>query len=326
MQQFEHTIFMDLSSGDFAAHSLLLFRFQYEQNAIYREYCDRLSVKPETVFSLDKIPFLPVSFFKTHQVKTTSFTPEIVFSSSGTGGMSSSHHYVKKTALYEKSFIKGFEHFYGDPSQYVFLALLPSYLEREGSSLIYMMEKFVKMSNSHDSGFYLYEHRKLYEKLTQLQLEHKKVILLGVSFALLDFAEKYRLAFPELLVFETGGMKGRRKEPVKEELHDILKTAFGVQFIHSEYGMCELLSQAYSSGNNIFRTPPWMKLLLRDEKDPLSTSSELTSGVINVIDLANIYSCAFIATDDLGKINGSGMEVLGRLDSAEVRGCNLLIM
>ena len=325
MRQFEHTVFLNLSSGDFAAHSLLLFRFQYEQNAIYREYCDRLSVKPESVDSIDKIPFLPVSFFKSHQVKTTSFSPETVFSSSGTGGMLS-HHYVKKTALYEKSFIKGFEHFYGDPSQYVFLALLPDYLEREGSSLIYMMEKFVEMSSSHDSGFYLYEHQKLYDKLSRLQLEHKKVILFGVSFALLDFAEKYRLDFPELLVFETGGMKGRRKEPVKEELHDILKTAFGVPAIHSEYGMCELLSQAYSSGNNIFRTPPWMKLLLRDEKDPLSTSFELTSGVINVIDLANIYSCAFIATDDLGKINGCGMEVLGRLDSAEVRGCNLLVI
>jgi phenylacetate-coenzyme A ligase PaaK-like adenylate-forming protein len=326
MRHLEHSIFQDFSVSDFTAHALLLFRYQYEQNSVYRDYCDKLSVDYENVFSLDKIPFLPISFFKTQQVVTTNFKPEIVFSSSGTTGMSPSHHYVKKLALYEKSFLTGFKFFYGDPSQYTFLALLPGYLERENSSLIYMIKKFIEISGSPDSGFFLNEYDNLYKTLVKLQFQKKKVILFGVSFALLDFAEKYQFDFPELLVFETGGMKGLREELVKEELHDILKTSFGVPTIHSEYGMCELLSQAYSCGNNIFKTPPWMKLFLRDEKDPLFTSPDLTTGVINVIDLANVFSCAFIATDDLGRQNDSGMELLGRLDSAEVRGCNLLVM
>ena len=326
MQILSQDIFSSLSEESFTLLAIELFQFQYRHNELYRAYCQHLHINPDKVKQWQEIPFLPVSFFKTHRVVTTQFEPEIIFSSSGTSGMQNARHEVKSLALYEKSFIESFRHFYGNPEQYCFLALLPSYLEREGSSLIYMLEKLISCSSSQESGFYLYEHQQLYETLLQLKASGKKTILFGVSFALLDFAEQYHIDFPELIIFETGGMKGRRKEIVKEELHALLQQTFGVPSIHSEYGMCELLSQAYSLGRNIFQTPPWMKILLRDEKDPFHISDSFSSGGINIIDLANVYSCAFIATDDLGRKHANGMEIIGRLDSADVRGCNLLVL
>ena len=240
--------------------------------------------------------------------------------------MQQSKHLIKDAIIYQTSLTEGFRYFYGDPSDYTFLALLPNYLEQKHSSLVYMMDSLMRQSQSKESGYYLYNHEDLYNKLIQLRDNKQKTILWGVTFALLDFAEKYTLDFPELIVFETGGMKGRRKEMVKEELYDTLCKSFGVPDIHSEYGMCELLSQAYSKGGNIFATPPWMRLRLRNEKDPLDGSNTVGTGVINVIDLANIYSCSFIATEDLGRRHPKGIEVLGRLDHAQIRGCNLMVL
>ena len=310
----------------FEQSALSVFRFQYDNNPVYQAYCQHLSIQKEQVTSLADIPFLPISFFKTHEVKTTSFTPELTFRSSGTTGMTQSQHHIKDENLYRQSLIQGFRHFYGNPSDYTFLALLPNYLEQQNSSLIYMMETLMHESGAPDNGYFLYNHEDLYKKLIQLRDNHRNTILWGVTFALLDFAESYQLNFPELIVFETGGMKGRRKEMVKDELYAILRNAFGVPDIHSEYGMCELLSQAYSHGGNVFATPPWMQLRLRSEKDPLDGSDTVSTGVINVIDLANIYSCSFIATEDLGRRHPQGIEVLGRLDHAQIRGCNLLVL
>ena len=314
------------SEEDFGKTALRIFHFQYENNSVYRSYCQCLNIDKEHVRELRQIPFLPISFFKTHEVKTTEFTPELTFQSSGTTGMQHSRHLVKDAQLYRRSLLESFRHFYGKPSDYVFLALLPNYLEQKHSSLIYMMETLMHESGVADNGYYLYNHEDLYQKLLQLRDNHQKAILWGVTFALLDFAEHYQVDFPELVVFETGGMKGRRKEMVKEELYEILQKAFGVPAIHSEYGMCELLSQAYSKGGNLFTTPPWMRICLRNEKDPLDTSDTVGTGVINVIDLANIYSCSFIATEDLGRRHPQGFEVLGRLDHSQLRGCNLMVL
>ena len=319
------TIFHPFSDVEFEKHALALFRYQYEKNEVYRSFCNLLKINIKEVANLTQIPFLPISFFKTHQVKTDTFVPETEFWSSGTTGKETSKHVVKDIALYERSFLNAFEYFFGDPKDYCFLALLPNYLEQKHSSLIYMMNKLISYSKYAESGFYLYNYEELYKKIIILKDKKIKTILFGISFALLDFANKFVFNAPELMVFETGGMKGRHPELIKEELHQILCNAFGVKKIHSEYGMCELLSQAYSHGDNLFATPPWMKLLLRDEKDPLHCSATLTTGAINVIDFANIHSCAFIATDDLGKRAANNMmEVLGRLDAAQVRGCNLL--
>lgn len=319
-------VFHDYSEDEFLAHALKLFGYQYSNNQIYYDFCCKIHKNPSNVTALEKIPFLPISFFKTHTIKTTDFTEEKIFYSSGTTGNNNAKHFVKSLDLYTKSFVSSFERFYGSPAEYTFLALLPNYLEQGHSSLIYMMQTLINLSSQKQSGFYLYNYEDLYNQLIDLQNNNKKTILFGVSYALLDFARKYRLSFPELIVFETGGMKGRGKEMVKEELHAILKNCFGVSSIHSEYGMCELMSQAYSKGENLFSSPPWMRLILRDEKDPFNLSSTLASGIINVIDFANCYSCAFIATDDIGKRNGSQMELLGRCDDAQIRGCNLLIM
>lgn len=318
----------------FVEYALSIFAFQYENNVVYGEFCKRIGVDPEQVTMLDQIPFLPISFFKTHQVKTTSFVEEKIFSSSGTTGMEHSKHYIKSLDLYQKAFYASFNYFYGDPSSYTFLALLPNYLERNDSSLVYMMEHFIQNSSSKESGFYIYNHQELFNKLLYLRENGRKTILFGVTFALLDFIEKYQIDFPDLIVFETGGMKGRRKELVKEELHLMLKNGFTVSKIHSEYGMCELLSQAYSCGENLFQTPPWMKMVIRDEKEPIpnqnlhqGTSQNPKSGVINIIDFANLYSCAFIATEDLGRIDEDGkVEIIGRLDIAQIRGCNLMVI
>jgi len=318
-------IFRSYSDFEFKKHALALFQYQYEKNEIYRSFCNMLKISINNITTLTHIPFLPISFFKTHQVKTGIFEPDIEFWSSGTTGSRASRHFVKDLKFYENSFMHTFEYFYGNPHNYCFLVLLPNYLEQKNSSLIYMTNRLISGSKYTESGFYLYEHEKLFEKLSTLKEKKIKTILFGVSFSLLDFAEKFTISFPDLIIFETGGMKGRRNEMVKEELHQILCNAFNVKHIHSEYGMCELLSQAYSLGQNLFATPPWMRLLLRDEKDPLFCSNTLHSGAINVIDFANLHSCSFIATDDLGKRGTNGMiEILGRLDAAQVRGCNLM--
>lgn len=273
------------------------------------------------------IPFLPITFFKSQKVVSGDFVPGIVFSSSGTGDGPMSRHYVRDPALYMKSFTRSFNAFYGDPAEFCILGLLPSYLEREGSSLIYMVRRFMETGRHPLSGFFLYEHDQLAQRLIDLTLSKQKTLLVGVSFALLDFADTHDLLLGEnIIVMETGGMKGRKEELTREELHQRLCRAFRKKEIHSEYGMTELLSQAYSMGGGRFRTPPWMKVLVRDIQDPFQLLSPGKTGAINIIDLANIHSCAFIETQDIGKIHSDGsFEVLGRTDSSDIRGCSLLI-
>lgn len=315
------------SEKEFEKTALQLFEKQFEKNSVYREFCDHLNIKSQEVKSLKDIPFLPIQFFKTHDVKTGEFTPDITFLSSGTTGQIQSQHKVKNLSLYEESFTKTFNHFYGNIEDYVVLGLLPSYLEREGSSLIYMVNDFIKKSKYNESGFYLNELEQLSQTLINLDKSGKKILLIGVSFALLDLVEKKSFQLKNTIVMETGGMKGRRKEMIRKELHDILSRGFGVDYIHSEYGMTELLSQAYSKGQSKFECPPHMKILIRDTEDPFHYLDKGKTGGINVIDLANIDSCPFIATQDLGKkINSKEFEILGRFDQSDIRGCNLLVL
>jgi phenylacetate-coenzyme A ligase PaaK-like adenylate-forming protein len=319
-------IFTISSQKQFEKIALKVFRFQHENNKVYRDFCDFLKVNPQQVKSLQQIPFLPIQFFKSHNVVSNTNPAEVIFTSSGTTGMITSKHLVTDVSLYEESYRKGFSEFYGNIEDYVVLALLPSYLEREGSSLIYMVEDLIKLSNQPESGFYLHNHDDLIKKLTALDESGQNVILIGVTYALLDFIENFDIDFPELIVMETGGMKGKRKEMVREELHEQLTKGFGVKAIHSEYGMTELLSQAYSLGEGIFNCPGWMRVLIRDTNDPLSLIKNGRTGGINVIDLANLNSCSFIATQDLGRINpDQSFEGLGRFDNADIRGCNLLV-
>ncbi len=318
----------DLStSADFEAIAMKVFRYQYKNNPVFHEFCEYLGKSDTNVHTLIEIPFLPIEFFKSKRIITGKNLSDTVFASSGTTGQSTSKHYVKDIELYKKSYLKGFEYFYGSISDYCILALLPSYLERKGSSLIYMIDDLIKKSNHPESGFYLYQIDVLAEKLKKLDSKGEKVLLIGVSFALLDLVEKHRLQLKNTVVMETGGMKGRRKELIREELHGALKKGFGVERIHSEYGMTELLSQAYSHGNGIFKTPPWMKILIRDTEDPLTFLPYGKSGGINVVDLANMNSCSFIATQDLGKkYADESFEILGRFDHSDIRGCNLMIL
>jgi hypothetical protein len=310
----------------FAETALEIFRFQAQNCTIYREFITNLKVDIDTVKHVDQIPFLPISFFKSHEILSSTEKVEVTFTSSGTTGMINSRHLVTDVSWYEESFRNAFDVFYGDIKNYTILALLPAYMEREGSSLIYMAEDLVKRSENPDSGFYLYNHTDLYQQLKKQQQAKKPTLLIGVTFALLDFVEHYPIDFPELIVMETGGMKGRRKEMIREELHQTLYKGFGVDAIHSEYGMTELLSQAYSKGDGIFNCPHWMKVITRDTNDPISNLDNDKTGGINVIDLANINSCSFIATQDLGKVYADGsFEVLGRFDNSDIRGCNLLI-
>lgn len=316
-------------SVDFDTICLEVFRFQYQHNSIYKKYVDALQIDVATVGAPSEIPFLPIRFFKTHDVTATTFEPEVIFESSGTTETINSRHYVKEKRIYEQSFLYAFEQFYGDPAEWCVLGLLPSYLERQHSSLVYMVADLVKRSRHKRSGFYLYDFEKLYESLQVLERAGQKTLLIGVTFGLLDFVEKHQLPLHHTVVMETGGMKGRRKEMIRQEVHDVLKRAFALKEVHSEYGMTELLSQAYSQGNGLFRTPGWMRILLRDEEDPLTikTSNGIhsTRGLINVIDLANIYSCSFIATDDLGVLHSNGQfEITGRMDNSDLRGCSLL--
>ena len=319
-------IFSIQTDADFVQAALQTFGYQYQHNQVYQRFCTLLGRTPDKVRRLTDIPFLPIEFFKSEAVYCGNERPTTVFTSSGTTGSQTSRHYVKDLAVYQQSFRQGFADFYGNIEEYTVLALLPSYLERTGSSLITMVADLIERSGSADSGFYLNEYDLLAEKLTSLDRSGRKVLLIGVSFALLDLVETHRFQLKNTIVMETGGMKGRRKELIREELHAILCEGFGVEHIHSEYGMTELLSQAYSAGSGLYESVRWLKVLIRDTNDALSYQRPLKTGGINLIDLANIHSCSFIATQDLGRLHPDGkFEVLGRFDNADIRGCNLLI-
>lgn len=320
-------IFKISSEDDFNSVALHVFKFQFENNPVYRSFCDLLYKHPSDVKHFEDIPFLPIQFFKSHQVLSSNLPIEATFSSSGTTGSITSKHYVTDLNIYEESFRTSFNQFYGNIEDYVILALLPSYLERKGSSLIYMVNDMISQSKYDESGFYLNNTSELKDQLINLDSKGQKVLLIGVSFALLDLVEHYKFNLKNTIIMETGGMKGRRRELVREELHGILKQGFGVTKIHSEYGMTELLSQAYSQGNGCFKCPSWMRILTRDPEDALTLQTPLKTGGINVIDLANINSCSFIATQDLGKVYKDGsFEIIGRFDSSDIRGCNLMVL
>ena len=319
-------IFSIQTEDDFVQAALQTFGYQYQHNQVYQRFCTLLGRTPDKVRQLTDIPFLPIKFFKSEAVYCGNERPTTVFTSSGTTGSQTSRHYVKDLTVYQQSFRQGFADFYGNIEEYTVLALLPSYLERTGSSLITMVADLIERSGSADSGFYLNEYDLLAEKLTALDHSGRKVLLIGISFALLDLVETHRFQLKNTIVMETGGMKGRRKELIREELHAILCEGFGVEHIHSEYGMTELLSQAYSAGSGLYESVRWLKVLIRDTNDALSYQRPLKTGGINLIDLANIHSCSFIATQDLGRLHPDGrFEVLGRFDNADIRGCNLLI-
>lgn len=314
---------------NFVSLALELFQFQYEHNKVYRRYCDTLKIDVTKINSLEQIPFLPVQFFKTHLVSATEFEPHVIFESSATTQTINSRHYVKDTSIYEKSFNETFRLFYGEPAEWCIIALLPSYLERKNSSLVMMADKLIQQSGHALSGFYLDDWISLQNTLQQLEKQGQNTMLIGVTFALLDFASRCPMHLQNTVIVETGGMKGRREEMTRQQVHEILCDSFSLKNIHSEYGMTELLSQAYSMGDGRFNCPPWMKILLREEDDPFAIHSadtiKTTTGAINIIDLANIWSCSFIATEDAGKLFSDGsFEVLGRLDNTDIRGCSLL--
>ncbi len=324
LDNYYKNIFSGITPEMFGVLAVEAFRYQYRNNKTYGDFCRFLNTDPSKIKNINDIPFLPAQFFKTHKVVTGEHDNFTIFTSSSTTGNIPSSHFVSDTSVYRDSFLKSFELFYGSPQDYTIIALLPSYLERGGSSLIYMVDELIKLSGKKDSGFFLNEFDKLIKLIEKLERKSEKYLLIGVSFALLDFAEKYQTKMKTGLIMETGGMKGNRKEITREELHSVIKKSFGVSSVHSEYGMTELLSQAYSGQNGQYFCPPWMKVLVRDAADPLTVRNSGT-GAINVIDLANINSCCFIETGDLGKISENGsFWINGRFDSAEVRGCNLM--
>jgi phenylacetate-coenzyme A ligase PaaK-like adenylate-forming protein len=323
---FQNRIFRISDKKEFSELALEIFNYQYSKNAIYHEYINNLGKTPGDINSLTQIPFLPVEFFRNKRIVTGDLPVEVIFESSGTTGVAPGKHFISDLSLYEKSFLKSFQLFYGDPEEYFIAALLPSYIERESSSLVYMAESLIKRSRHPLSGFYKDNNDELIKAIIRVKDEKQKIMLLGVSFALIDLAENQASDLSGIVVMETGGMKGRRKELIRSELHAILKEKLNLSSIHSEYGMTELLSQAYSKGEGKYYCPPWMKVFLRDPHDPLDTSAEtgLTGG-LNIVDLANINSCSFIATSDLGRLHeDGGFEVLGRFDNSDMRGCNLL--
>lgn len=325
IKDYQEKLFQIENEDLFNKMCLFAFNYQYNGIEIYRQFVDSLKCKPNTIKHYSQIPFLPISFFKTHRL--IQGEPQTIFKSSGTtASLVRSKHYVQNLGLYERSFSEGFEEFYGSIQEYCVLALLPSYIENGDSSLVYMAEKLIRESKNKDSGFYLNNLKELAKKLAKLDTSGQKIILIGVSYALLDLVEEFQFQLKNTIVMETGGMKGRRVEMIREELHKNLKQGFGIDTIHSEYGMTELLSQAYSKGNGIFKTPSWMKIIIRDVNDPFNILSDSQSGGINIIDLANIYSLSFIETKDLGKIDeNQSFEILGRFDDSDIRGCNLLI-
>ncbi len=318
-------------ADNFTALALELFRFQYQYNAVYRQYCDLLNITANDVDNLKKIPFLPISFFKSHAVKSTDFEPVLIFESSGTTATINSRHFIKNVSLYKESFITAFEKFYGPAANKCILGLLPSYLERNNSSLVFMVNELVHQSKHNLSGFYLYDLDKLHNSLLHNEILKQPTLLIGVTYALLNFAENYPMQLRHTIVMETGGMKGRREELTRQEVHRQLQEKLGLSLVHSEYGMTELLSQAYSKGDGIFHCPPWMKVMARAEDDPFTLFQDADvkensiTGVLNIIDLANIYSCSFIATDDAGRLyNNGSFEVMGRLDNSDIRGCSMM--
>jgi len=322
--QIVNNIFEDKQA--FNEKAMQIFQYQYLENNVYRIWNDILKTDIASISSLSDIPFLPISFFKTHKVMCGSFDPEYIFESSGTTQAILSRHYLKDAVLYKKSFLSAFKIFYGDAKDWCIIGLLPSYLERKNSSLVVMVDELIKQSDNVYSGFYLYDFLKLKDVLMRLEENKQKTLLIGVSFALLDFAEQYPMHLQYTLVMETGGMKGRKKELTRQEVHSVLCNNFSIDKVQSEYGMTELLSQAYSKGEGKFLCPPWMKVLVRDEEDPLLVK-EKGRGILNIIDLANIYSCSFIATDDAGTVYEDGsFEVLGRMDNSDVRGCSLMVV
>jgi phenylacetate-coenzyme A ligase PaaK-like adenylate-forming protein len=323
----QETIFDIKSTEQFTKTALEVFKHQFKNNKVYRSFCDLINKHPSDVKRVEEIPFLPIQFFKSRKVLSSSDKIQEIFTSSGTTGSVTSKHFVTDIYLYKKSYLSGFAHFYGNIEEYTVLALLPSYLERNGSSLVFMVDDLIAKSKNSDSGFYLNNLDELAKKLINLDKKGQKILLIGVSFALLDLIEKHQFKLKNTIVMETGGMKGRRKELIRNELHQLLQEGFGVAEIQSEYGMTELLSQAYSKGNGVFETPPWMKILTRDTEDALSILPKEKAGGINIIDLANYNSCSFIATQDLGKVyeNGS-FEIIGRFDNSDIRGCNLMVL
>jgi len=322
----ESKLFSISNEAEFNETALDIFRLQAKKCAVYKEYIHLLNIDGKEVKDVHNIPFLPIEFFKSHDVILEGQIAQQTFTSSGTTGIQTSKHLVSDLSIYEKSFRNCFDLFYSNSKNVAILALLPSYLERTGSSLIYMIDDLIKTSSSSESGYFLYNHDELYSNLLSLQRKNTPTILFGVTYALLDFVENYQIDFPELIIMETGGMKGKRKEIIRKELHETLCKGFGVKTIHAEYGMTELLSQAYSKGKGLFTCPPWMKILIRELNDPFNYEEVGSSGGINVIDLANINSCSFIATQDLGRLNSNNeFEVLGRFDQSDVRGCNLMI-
>ena len=320
-------IFTISSKKQFDKLALKTFRYQHENNVVYRNFCDFLAVNPAEIKQVKEIPFLPIQFFKSHDVLSSNSQIKETFTSSGTTGSITSRHLVTDVNFYEQSYRQAFAQFYGNIEDYVVLALLPSYLDREGSSLIYMVSDLIQLSNNCNSGFYLNNYSELIQKLISIDKSGQNVLLIGVTYALLDLVEIQKFDLQHTIIMETGGMKGRRREMIREELHEILCSGFGVPTIHSEYGMTELLSQAYSLGNGIFECPSWMQIFTRDTEDALSYIETEKTGGINVIDLANLNSCSFIATQDLGKLHGDGtFEILGRFDNSDIRGCNLMVL
>lgn len=324
-ESIEQRIF-HVSDNNFEKLALEVFRIQAASNPVYTSYLKHLNIEVEAINKINQIPFLPIDFFKTQEVKLANKKIEKIFLSSGTTQANRSKHFIANLSLYRENFLRCFEHFYGSIADYHILALLPSYLENKNSSLIYMIDHFIKLNNNPLNGYYKNNLKELLENIQKLKIAKKKVLLFGVSFALLDFAEKFEADFSGITIMETGGMKGQRKEITRKELHVFLKKRFNVSTIHSEYGMTELLSQAYSKSDGIFQAPSWVKVMARDINDPFSLLTDGSSGPINIIDLANIYSCSFIATNDLGKVYlDKSFEILGRVDNSDIRGCNLLI-
>jgi phenylacetate-coenzyme A ligase PaaK-like adenylate-forming protein len=320
-------IFNIQNEQQFTEIALAVFKHQFKNNKVYRSFCDLLYIHPSSITTIEEIPFLPIQFFKSRQVLSSLDEVQETFTSSGTTGSIVSKHLVTDINFYKESYLRGFAHFYGNIEEYTILALLPNYLEREGSSLVFMVADLIQKSKNLESGFYLNNRKELAQKLIELDKTGQKTLLIGVSFALLDLIEMQQFNLKNTIIMETGGMKGRRKELVREELHTILQNGFGVTEIHSEYGMTELLSQAYSKGNGIFETPPWMKILTRDTEDALTMNASGKNGGINIIDLANYNSCSFIAAQDLGKLHeNETFEIIGRFDNSDIRGCNLLVL
>lgn len=316
----------EVENTGFESLAMELFTYQYKANKVYNEWCDCLHADTAKVVAADKMPFLPISFFKTNTIISGDANYELFFESSGTTQTNKSRHYIKDMQMYIQSFAKGFELFYGDIKDWCIIGLLPSYLQQGNSSLIKMVDELIKLSGHSKSSFYLYEYEKLHHILNELEHQQQKTLLLGVTYALLDFAEQFPMQLSSTTIMETGGMKGRRKELTRAEVHDILKKRFQIQQVHSEYGMSELLSQAYSQANGRFNCPPWMKVFVRDEDDPLLVK-RFGKGALNIIDLANANSCAFIATDDVGEVFEDGsFTVQGRLDGSDIRGCSLMVI